>query len=352
MDTFSFTTIQGKTDVFYCEEFELPHINNSDAIYIADTNTAALVKNAKNFSGNIPLVVIESGEENKNFTSLQLILKTALDANLSRNSVFIGIGGGVICDLTAFAASIYMRGVKCRLVPTTLLAMADASVGGKTAVNFENYKNTIGTFFKSDEIYIAPKVLYSLNDKEYFSGLAEIFKIALLYSPTLYRIFSTETEKILKRNGDTVLEIIKRSVVAKANTVCRDFNEKNERAYLNFGHTFGHALESVLEFKDFPHGYAVAWGISRALRFGEKLHLTNSEYANEVCTLIKKMGWDADAVPQAAKKIQTEFAERIIAAMKKDKKNLHNKIRLILQEDLESPFIYEAEEKDIKAVLL
>lgn len=352
MNTFSFTTIQGKTDVFYCETFELPQIDNSDAMYIADTNTAAFAKNAKNFSADIPLVVIESGEQNKNFTSLQFILKTALDANLSRNSVFIGIGGGVVCDLTAFAASLYMRGVKCCLVPTTLLAMADASIGGKTAVNFENYKNTIGTFFKSDAIYIAPNVLQSLNDKEYFSGLAEIFKIALLYSPTLYRIFSESSENILKRNDNTILEIIKRAVVAKANAVCRDFNEKNERAYLNFGHTFAHALEAVLEFKDVPHGYAVAWGISRALRFGEKLHLTNSKYADEVCALIKKMGWESDAVPQAAKKMHSEFATLIISAMKKDKKNLHNKIRLVLQEDIERAFMYEAEEKDIKAVLL
>ncbi|AGT42987.1 3-dehydroquinate synthase [Treponema pedis] len=351
-DLFSFTTVQGTTNIFYCEEMELPILQSEDAVYIADTNTARFVKQAKNFSSNIPLIIIESGEENKNFTSLELILKTALDAGLSRNSIFIGIGGGVICDLTAFAASIYMRGVKCNLVPTTLLAMADASIGGKSAVNFLNYKNMIGSFFKADEIYIIPEFLKTLNDKEYFSGLAEIFKIALLYSPKLYQIFLEQSEKILNRNEELIFEILKRAIISKANVVTRDFYEKNERAYLNLGHTFAHALETVSDFKTVSHGEAVAWGISRALRLGENLGLTDCEYANEVCSIIKKFGWCTEAVPQCLVHLKNEFANKIIAAMKKDKKNMHGKIRVILQENIEENLIYEAEEKDIKAVLI
>lgn len=352
MDTFSFTTPQGKTDVFYCEEVQLPFLENIDAIYITDSNTVEIAKNAKYFSQYIPLVTIKSGEQNKNFNSIQLILKTALNANLSRNALFIGIGGGVVCDLTAFAASIYKRGVKCCLVPTTLLAMVDASIGGKTAVNFQNYKNTIGTFFKADKIYINPTLLHSLNKEEYFSGLAEIFKIALLYSQETYELFFKQTNNILQRNDDIILELIKYAIAAKAGVVMRDFYEKDERAFLNFGHSFGHALETVLHFKNIPHGYAVAWGISRALRFGQNLRLTDPDYADEVCSVIKQLGWNSEAIPTNKIKRKNEFSDLIISAMKKDKKNLNSTIRLILQKNIKNTFIYQAEEKDIKAVLL
>ena len=351
-DKFSFTTVQGTTDIFYCDEIKLPVLYNTDAVYIIDIHIVDIIKSAKNFSSKIPLVVIKSGEENKNFASLELILKTALDAGLSRNSVFIGIGGGVVCDLTAFAASIYMRGAKCTLIPTTLLAMADAAIGGKTAVNFLNYKNMIGSFFKADEIYISTVFLKTLNDKEYFSGVAEVFKTALLYPYELYRIFFNRREKILHRDEKVITEMLKYTVSAKANVVARDFYEKNERAYLNFGHSFAHALEAAAEFKNVLHGEAVAWGIGRALRLGEKLKMTDSAYADEVCSIIKSFGWCAEPIPQNAVHFKTDFPDAIISAMKKDKKNIHGRIRLILQKNIGQTFIYEAEEKNIKEVLL
>lgn len=352
METFSFNTVQGKSDVFYCEQLKLPIIENDDAIYIADTNTCKIAKQAKNFSSKIPFVIIEAGEKHKNVETLQLILKTALDANLSRLSTFIGIGGGVVCDLTAFAASIYMRGVKCCLVPTSLLAMADAAIGGKTAINFDKYKNMIGSFFKADRIYIAPTVLSSLDDDEYYSGLAEIFKITLLYSPTIYHFFLEKKEEIMHRDKYIVLKILKFAISAKADIISRDFYEKNERFFLNFGHTFGHALESLLNFQNISHGVAVAWGISRAMQFGKRLQLTNAEYADEVCQTLKKIGWDTDPIPYVAKEFKNNFAEEIIFAMRKDKKNIQNKIRIILQKDISNNFIYEAKEDDIKAVLI
>ncbi len=359
MDKFSFTSIQGLTEVFYCNEPYLPPLKNKNAIYIADTNTAQIVRSSENFSSSIPFVIIDCGEENKNFTSLELILKTALDSNLTRQAVFIGIGGGVVCDLTAFAASVYMRGVKCILVPTTVLAMADASIGGKTAINFHNYKNMVGSFFKADEIYISTKVLHTLEEKEYLSGLAEILKIALLYSPSLYRIFNTEKSKILKRDETIVLEIIRRAVIAKSNVVVRDFYEKGERAFLNFGHTFAHALERVCNFS-ITHGQAVLWGICRALKLGEKLKITSPDYADEIINLIKDYGFCTDtvslfadtSVTSSEKDLKINFADKIVNAMKKDKKNTGNNIKLILQKNIEETIIFEADEKDIKEVLI
>ncbi|AIN93598.1 3-dehydroquinate synthase [Treponema putidum] len=343
MDKFSFTTVQGKTEVFYCDEPFLPHIDSPGGMYIADSNTAPIAKNSKNFRSDLPLVIIEAGEENKNFTSLVSILKTALDAGLNRNSVFIGVGGGLVCDLAAFAASVYMRGARCKLVPTSLLAMADAAIGGKTAINFDGYKNMVGTFFKADEIYISPKVLKSLSDEEYLSGLAEIFKMGLLYSKNIYQAFRMQREKILERDESLCLELVRGAVEAKAKVVSRDFDEKNERAFLNLGHTFGHALESVLNFSKITHGEAVAWGISKAMLLGKKLGLTDSSYADEVCAVIRSYSRiDASLLYDKNK---------ILLAMKKDKKNIDTKIRLILQKNICETFIYEVSEKDIREVL-
>ena len=343
MNSFSFTTVQGRTEVFYCDEPFLPPVGTAGGMYIADSNTAPIAKSAKNFCTDIPLVIIEAGEENKNFTSLEFILKTALDAGLSRNSVFIGVGGGLVCDLTAFAASVYMRGAKCKLVPTSLLAMADAAIGGKTAINFDGYKNMVGTFFKADEVYISPKVLKSLSEAEYLSGMFEIFKMGLLYSKDIYQAFKTQKENILARDEGLCLELVKKAVEAKALVVSRDFDEKNERAFLNLGHTFGHALESVLNFSKISHGEAVAWGISKAMLLGKKLGLTDSSYADEVCAVIHS--YSRIDVPLLYDK------EKVFLTMKKDKKNIDAKIRLILQKNICETFIYEASEKDIKDVL-
>jgi len=343
MDSFSFTTIQGKTEVFYCDEPFLPPVGTAGGMYIADSNTAPIAKSSRNFRTDLPLVIIEAGEENKNFTSLEFILKTALDAGLSRNSVFIGVGGGLVCDLTAFAASVYMRGAKCKLVPTSLLAMADAAIGGKTAINFAGYKNMVGTFFKADEVYISPKVLKSLSEAEYLSGMFEIFKMGLLYSKDIYQAFKMQKENILARDEGLCLELVKKAVEAKAQVVSSDFEEKNERAFLNLGHTFGHALESVLNFSKISHGEAVAWGISKAMRLGKKLGLTDSFYADEVCAIIHS--YSRIDVPLLYDK------EKVLLAMKKDKKNIDAKIRLILQKNICETFIYEAYEKDIKDVL-
>ncbi len=343
MDSFSFTTVQGKTEVFYCDEPFLPPVGTAGGMYIADFNTAPIARGARNFRADLPLVIIEAGEENKNFTSLVSILKIALDAGLSRNSVFIGVGGGLVCDLAAFAASVYMRGAKCKLVPTSLLAMADAAIGGKTAINFDGYKNMVGTFFKADEIYISPKVLKSLSEPEYLSGMFEIFKMGLLYSKDIYQVFRTQREKIFARDEGLCLDLVKIAVEAKALVVSRDFDEKNERAFLNLGHTFGHALESGLNFSKISHGEAVAWGMSKAMLLGKKLGLTDSSYADDVCSIIHS--YSRIDVPLLYDK------EKVLLAMKKDKKNMDGKIRLILQKNICETFMYEASEKDIRGVL-
>lgn len=363
MEKFSFSTPQGTTDIFYCKKISVPDTAGLKAIYITDSNTISLLKKAENFSKDVPIVEIKPGEAQKNFDSVCLILNSALKNNLDRTSIFVGFGGGVICDLTAFASSIYMRGARCKLVPTTLLAMADAAIGGKTAVNFSSCKNIAGTFFKAEEIYISAACLKTLSDKEYFCGLAEILKIGLLNSKELYGIIKKEKQNLLSKNSKRLSEIIKFACSAKAAAVSEDFYEKGMRVFLNFGHTFAHALEALTGFSGITHGEAVAWGIGRALALGCRLNKTDSNYAEEIFALLKYFGWSVSAVPVQAQKIMEAqnipaerqrifFSDSMILKMKNDKKNVNGKIKLVMQNNLNVNFLYEASENEIRQVLI
>ena len=172
------------------------------------------------------LLILGSGEPYKNIESVLNIVKAAFDANFSRKDIFIGIGGGVICDTTAFAASIYKRGCSVQFVPTTLLAMVDASIGGKTGCDFENYKNIIGTFFPATKLFYFPEFVQYLPENQYNSGLAEAFKTALLFDKELYDIFKNEADKINARDSKLLETIITKCVKAKGKIVEEDFTEQ------------------------------------------------------------------------------------------------------------------------------
>lgn len=353
----SFSTPQGATDIFYYDRMTLPILKNLNAIYITDSNIVSLLEKADNFFPHIPIVEIKAGEEQKDFSSIQIILNEALKHRLDRDCIFIAVGGGIICDLTAFAASIYMRGVRCIFVPTSLLAMTDASIGGKTAINFSSYKNIAGTFFKAEGIYISPEWLKTLPVKEYFSGLAEILKIALLKSKPLYEIIQNEKIKLLEVNSHKILEIIKLAIDSKVSVVSEDFYENGIRSFLNFGHTFAHALEAFINFINITHGEAVAWGIGRALELGCNLRKTDFSYAEEVLTLLNFFGWCSTSIPlviasDKSFKRKKNFADEIISKMRMDKKNKNGNIRLVMQKNLNINFLHEVNEEEIRQVLI
>lgn len=358
MDTFTFTLSTGSVSVFFHEKLTVPSLPVSGGIYIADSNTVELLKKANGFLPSSPIVVIEAGEEHKTLANVERILHTALSLNLARDSLFVGFGGGVITDMTAFASSLYMRGAQLELVPTTLLAMADAAIGGKTGVDFDNFKNCVGTFYPASTVHIAVPVLMSLSESEYRSGLAEVFKTALLYAPKLYQILADRREDILSRNEELLLEVVKRCVQAKAHVVERDLKETGERMYLNLGHTFGHALESVAGFGTITHGEAIAWGISRALELGKMLGITDSEYVRDVLFLLEAYGWSSEPIhPVIASRVEKgnmsreEAASTILAAMKNDKKKKSGNIRFVLQREINSTLVTEVSDKDVLAVL-
>jgi len=358
MDTFSFNLSTGPVSVLFYEELTVPQLPSSGGLYVADSNTVSILRQSSGFDPSAPLVIIPSGEEEKTLANVERILSAALAAGLGRDGLFVGIGGGVITDMTAFAASLYMRGAKLELVPTSLLAMADAAIGGKTGVDFGNSKNCIGTFYPAQKIHVAVKALATLSDKEYRSGLAEVVKTALLYAPKLFQILTERREEILSRDMTLLLETVKRCVQAKAHVVERDLRETGERMYLNLGHTFGHALESVAGLGTVSHGEAVAWGIARALELGKALGHTDAAYVEEVLPVLSSYGWCVDAVhPAIAAKIRSgeltgeTAAAALLAAMKNDKKKKAGMIRFVIQREINSTFVTEIPDDRVLAVL-
>ncbi|WP_443738501.1 3-dehydroquinate synthase [Treponema sp.] len=356
--------------IFYSSEEE----NSPQRIFVTDTNVASLKQmqsfinffRGENYSqpkiengfigtrGKDVLLILGSGEPFKTIESVLAICKAAIDSNAKRSAVFTGIGGGVITDMTAFAASIFKRGATCELVPTTLLSMVDAAIGGKTGCDFDSYKNMIGSFFPAQKIHIIPSFIQSLPENEYRSGMAEVVKTALLYSKKLFEKLASKPEILKNRKDPLVEEMIKICVNAKAAVVEQDLTEKNIRMQLNLGHTFGHALETRAGLGKVSHGDAVAWGMARAAELSKKIGLCTENYVQTVKSALCSFGWETQPLHSALDgkfASEKEAALALFEAMKKDKKNASNKVRFVLQEDVGETVITEVDEKDVLSVL-
>lgn len=299
----------------------------------------------KNKCGSDSLLILGAGEAFKTIDNVLEIVKTGLDAGLNRNDTFIAIGGGVICDITGFASSIYKRGAKLEFVPTTLLAMVDASVGGKTGCDYESYKNMIGSFYPALKIHYWPYFVQSLSEEQYKSGLAEAFKTGILFDRELFNLFKNESDKILKRNPDLLDSIIYKCAKAKAEVVEKDLFEKNIRTTLNLGHTFGHAFESAAGLGTVTHGEAVAWGIGRVTCLSLIKGYCSESFKDDIFKTMALYGWDTSAVPKELK--SKKAVETLLQIMHKDKKNNTDKIRLIIPKDIENIIMEETEDSDI-----
>jgi len=276
--------------------------NINNVLIIADENTAAyaaMIYGQRHCGEASPVCILKSGEENKNWKSIETILLSATKKKLGRDCVFIGAGGGVICDMVSFAASIYMRGCRLALAPTTLLAMVDASIGGKTGFDFCGIKNLAGTFYPAEKIFIPLDCLNTLTQKEIKNGFAEIIKTAILAGDDFFnqieQLGNINFEEFnTGLNYNTILNLIEKSVNYKAGIVSEDLRETGKRKLLNLGHTFGHALESVMGLGNISHGEAVAWGITRACETGVKLGITPAARAQKIICLIKLLGYKTE----------------------------------------------------------
>ncbi|QSR89098.1 3-dehydroquinate synthase [Methylacidiphilum caldifontis] len=224
-----------------------------------------IVDSLKAYGYEAKLLAIASGEGSKSFKTVEMIVTALSEMELDRKSTIIALGGGVLGDVAGFAASIFLRGISFVLVPTTLLAMVDSAIGGKTGINLPQGKNLIGSFHQPLEVWIDPTVLDTLSARLISAGMAEIIKYGMIHDQALL-------EEIEKKDKADLLYLIKRSVEIKAEIVGADEKEKTgKRALLNFGHTLGHALEAANGYKDLLHGEAVAIGMHGACLLSNRL---------------------------------------------------------------------------------
>ena len=206
-------------------------------------------------------IILDQGEKAKSLTNFQSIINFLIDHQFDRSDAIVALGGGVIGDISGFVASAYLRGISFIQIPTTLLAQVDSSVGGKTAINISAGKNLVGAFYNPKGVIIDTSVLHSLSSRELNAGLAEVIKYALIQNKYLLSLLNNNIQAILNRDHKIIEEVIFESIKTKAKIVTKDAKETGIRALLNFGHTFGHAIEAHGKYKKILHGEAVAKGM-------------------------------------------------------------------------------------------
>ncbi|MGC9026075.1 MAG: 3-dehydroquinate synthase [bacterium] len=290
------------------------------------------------------VIVLSDGEKYKNLETVQTIYKRLLAYRMDRSSVIIGIGGGVVGDITGFVASTYMRGIRFIQVPTTLLAQVDAAIGGKTGVDYAFIKNVVGTFYQPVFIYSNVNLLQTLQDRVYRSGLAEVIKYGVVKDKDLFSYIEKNIEGILKQSKRVMLNIVYSSSNAKAWFVQKDEKEiTGIRTLLNFGHTFGHAIETVSNYK-ILHGEAVGMGMVIAAKLSKRLNLCKEDVVEKLEDLVQAIG--------LTKYRNTFDINDLSKAINYDKKSRATKINLVLVKKIGVPVIYTMDKKMLKKILM
>ncbi len=268
-------------------------------------------------------IVFPAGEMSKSFDACSAIFDALAEMGASRDATVLAVGGGVIGDLAGFAAACWMRGIAFVQIPTTLLAMVDSSVGGKTAVNLPQGKNLVGAFHQPRAVVIDTATLTTLPDRELRSGLSEVVKYGAIGDADFFAWLEANADALLARDASALAHAIAVSCRQKAGVVARDETEQGERALLNFGHTFGHAFEAVAGYGEILHGESIAIGMRLAAELSTRLGLAPAADAQRLDALLQRFGLST-AVPQHLD------VDAVLAAMRLDKKNLSGRLRLIL----------------------
>jgi len=271
--------------------------------------------------------IMPDGEEYKNIYEFIKIVDFLAENNLDRRSPLFALGGGVVGDIAGFAAAAFLRGIPLIHIPTTLLAQADSSIGGKVAVNHKRGKNLIGAFYQPDAVFSGIDFLYTLPDREWKAALAEVIKYGIIQDEGLFEYIEQNTEKILHRDRQATLHIVKRSILNKANIVQNDEKERDIRQILNFGHTLAHALEKIGGYKTYRHGEAVAVGMVFASSLSWKLDICKKQVYERIKNVLRSF-----FLPVY---IPSEFKTNdIYDVMRWDKKVVSDKLRFVLTEKI------------------
>lgn len=301
-------------------EFSGVHVLSSPRVWRA---LGKVIRKNIGPNGGNRLHIFGDAEAKKNLRSVESLCRALVRSGADRRALLVAVGGGVVGDVAGFVAASYMRGVHVVHIPTTLLAQVDSAIGGKTGVNLPEGKNLVGAFYPPALVIADPDLLRTLPEREYRSALAEVIKYGVISDASLFSFLEDNFERVLKREDEALERIISASVKIKVSVVSRDERESGPREILNYGHTFGHALESATRYRRFRHGEAVAWGMIAAALLGREAAITPADDAARIIALVGRMGrltpWPS-AIP----------AKKIIALMQSDKKARGGEIRFVL----------------------
>lgn len=286
------------------------------------------------------IIKIETGEGIKTLNTVYYIIDELVKIEADRGIFILGIGGGILCDIAGFVASIYMRGVSFGFISTTLLSQVDASVGGKNGVNFKGYKNLIGVFNQPDFVICDTGMLKTLPEEELLNGCAEVIKHGAIADEKLFEYLEHNYERIFRMDDEVLKKIVYDSVVIKSNIVNRDEKEGGERRKLNFGHTIGHAVEKVTGTS---HGNAVSLGMVAAASLSESRGLLSFDEKERIIKLLKNMKLPFEKDINKAE---------LLDALKKDKKREGEKIHFVLLEGIGKAVVEEISIKELEEYLL
>lgn len=270
------------------------------------------------------VVFFRGGEERKRLDEVERMAEEMVSLGADRSSILVAFGGGVATDVGGFLAAVFMRGIPVIQIPTTLLAQVDAGVGGKTGVNLAAGKNLVGAFHQPLAALIDPEVLATLPEREYRAGLYEVIKCGVIRSPELFRLMSERAADVIGRAPDAVDPMIAESVGIKAEVVSADERESDLRRILNFGHTYGHALEAETGYARFLHGEAVAFGMNAAAHLAAGAGLLAPDEARRITGTVERYG----PIPP----LEGISAEAIVGRLARDKKTLQGKVHFVLPE--------------------
>jgi 3-dehydroquinate synthase len=338
METITINAASGPSRILIGERLEnlRRYVPEAKPVIITDVNVAKLYP-LDSLAADV--ITIGTGEEIKTLDTVRDIYAQLLSCGADRSSFIVGVGGGLVCDITGFAASTFLRGLRFGFVATTLLAQVDASVGGKNGVNYHGYKNMVGLFHQPEFVICDPELLKTLPRKEIACGMAEIVKYGAIADPDLFAYLEQHDDEILSLDGPAIEKLVVASVGIKSSVVTRDETEKGKRRILNFGHTFGHAIEKVIGI---PHGEAISMGMAVASALSVKKNLLTTQEGHRLRAVLNNL------------KLPTRLAiqhPEIIDAVEKDKKRAGNRIHFVLLNGIGNATVHEVSLEELKEVI-
>ena len=339
MSKFTINGSAGISKIMVGESFKnfREYLPGGQTIIITDENVNKIYGR---FFNDFPTIIIGSGEKIKTLATVNIIYSQLMKLQADRSAFIVGIGGGIVCDIAGFIASTYLRGIRIGFVPTTLLAQVDASVGGKNGVNFKGFKNIIGTFNQPGFVICDPEVLHSLPGMELSNGFAEIVKHTLIADDAMFSYLENSFEKALNLDNEVISKLVAHSIRIKSGIVNRDEKESGERRLLNFGHTFGHAIEKI---SGISHGQAVSLGMVIAARLSRNLGFLSFEETLRIKNLLLHFGLPVEG--------NFDY-DKLIKAILKDKKRTAERIAFILLTKIGEAKVAEIPIADLKEMLI